>query len=1108
MSLFFLIFTMNRILPSWLGLMAWLMVLSSCQPEPVSSRVQRVAQTVLLITQPQVQATLAETLEAALCTMTDTGYLTLRHTQDLRYLHEDSLLSYSAVVMLGWAGEALSPQQQNHLQRYLQSSNGLLWLDGSLRSPLDWPWLQKGLAGPAVDTLRADSVSVQAVADRVSEASTMAFSAYPYDGGRLVRMDSLANLVARPGFDRYLQRSVVYAMGDNAYDYGRCRVPLAPQDERFTVEVLDEFDLDEPMQLAVLPDRRVLLIERKGRMKLYDPATERSRVIHRYDVCTRGNYEDGLLGLALAPDFVQSHWVYLYYSPGSACERPQTLSRFRWLGDSLDLASEQIILEVPVQRETCCHSGGDIAFGPDSCLWLSTGDNTSSKASDGYTPIDERPGRGPFDAQKSSANTHDLRGKILRIRPHDSLPSYEIPADNLFPPDGSQGRPEIYAMGCRNPFRLAVDAETGWLYWGDVGPDGGDSSRYGPQSYDEFNQARQPGNFGWPYFTADNLPYPERDFAMDTIGPYPDPLRPVNPSPHNTGSQTLPPVRPAMIWYPYGPSDSFPMLGVGSRSAMAGPVFRRKSLAQPTEASFPAYYEGKLLLYEWARSWLKWASFDSTGQLVQIEPFLPQVDISKPIDVAFGPEGALYVLTYGANYFMNNPEAQLIRIAFAPGNRQPVPQLYVDAPDGAAPHQVNLSAYQSYDLDPLDSTLRYYWRLTQDTAAEDSGVDICFTYERPGVYHPQLLVVDAAGDTAMAEAEIRVGNAPPEIELTYTGNRQFFFPGQVHQYRVQVRDPEDEAQGRIAQDRVDIRWVAAADGHDLEVLLGQGELPQGDPEQLRGLRLVQQSDCQSCHAEVQSSVGPSYRAVAERYRGDHSAAEMLARKIITGGNGHWGERLMAAHPQHSMEETRAMARYILSLGDPALAGQRLDTAGRVQSNATAPAGSTYLLAATYTDGGADTLPPLTRRATLLLRHPRLQVETAPLQGPGIWLGTVGENRDVEVAFGLRQGAWLGWPRLDWRGVAGVRIKLKAERAGVLQVRRDSPQGPVMAELAIYAQRKKPWREVALLVPGLNTEADLYLTMRATGQEPALTLDWLELLPESLHRGSERENMVN
>ncbi|MBK6844538.1 MAG: PQQ-dependent sugar dehydrogenase [Gemmatimonadetes bacterium] len=75
-----------------------------------------------------------------------------------------------------------------------------------------------------------------------------------------------------------------------------------------------------------------------------------------------------------------------------------------------------MMLEVVVQREQCCHTGGSIAFDAKGNLFLSTGDN-SNPFVNGYAPIDERPGRMPWDAQKSSANTNDLRGKILRIRP-------------------------------------------------------------------------------------------------------------------------------------------------------------------------------------------------------------------------------------------------------------------------------------------------------------------------------------------------------------------------------------------------------------------------------------------------------------------------------------------------------------------------------------------------------------------------------------------------------------------------------------------------------------------------------------------------------------------
>ena len=86
-----------------------------------------------------------------------------------------------------------------------------------------------------------------------------------------------------------------------------------------------------------------------------------------------------------------------------------------------------------------------------------------------YAPLDDKPGRELWDARRASGNTQDLRGKILRITPRADG-GYAIPAGNLFA-DSTQGRPEIYTMGHRNPYRIAVDRRSGFLYWGDVGPD-------------------------------------------------------------------------------------------------------------------------------------------------------------------------------------------------------------------------------------------------------------------------------------------------------------------------------------------------------------------------------------------------------------------------------------------------------------------------------------------------------------------------------------------------------------------------------------------------------------------------------------------------------------
>ncbi|MFD2144196.1 PQQ-dependent sugar dehydrogenase [Mucilaginibacter antarcticus] len=134
-----------------------------------------------------------------------------------------------------------------------------------------------------------------------------------------------------------------------------------------------------------------------------------------------------------------------------------------------------------------------MVFDKDKNLYLSTGDNTFSRASDGFSPLDERPNMSTQDSQKGSSNTDDLRGKILRIHPEPNG-TYTIPKGNLFAKGTPKTRPEIYTMGNRNPWRLSIDSRTGYLYWGEVGPDGSvdDFEKRGPQSYDEFNQAKKP----------------------------------------------------------------------------------------------------------------------------------------------------------------------------------------------------------------------------------------------------------------------------------------------------------------------------------------------------------------------------------------------------------------------------------------------------------------------------------------------------------------------------------------------------------------------------------------------------------------------------------------
>jgi len=1045
------------------------------------TRVQRTQVQLLYVSAGEEPSPLAQSLTQL---AGQAGY-GLQVATDSSWIDEDSLAPVGVLILEEVKGADLTPRQRRDLERYVAAGNGLICLDCELENRYSWAWLAQ---------VKAQAGQLPAVQPVRDEQGTTGWSRLTLDAGRVVWASSTG--LSRAEIQAALQEAISFALGDNSYDYGRVDRPRAPRTDRFTRLVLDDYDVNEPMELAVMPDGKVIFIERRGKMKLYDPETEATRLLATFDVCVEGNYEDGLLGLTLDPDFANNGYLYLYYSPGSACARPQTLSRFTMYKDSLILASEKVILEVEVQRETCCHSGGSITFGPDGNLYLSTGDNTSSKESDGYTPIDERPGRGPFDAQKSSANTHDLRGKVLRIRP-TAFGTYKIPEGNLFPKDGSQGRPEIYTMGCRNPFRISVDAKTGYLYWGDVGPDVGVDGRYGPQSYDEWNQARQAGNYGWPYFVADNQAYPDRDFAVDTVGPYFDAAHPVNASPNNTGSRVLPPAQPAFIWYPYRESDSFPMLGVGSRSAMAGPVYYQDQYPAGSDVRFPKYYDGKLFIYEWARSWIKVVTMDEAGHLAQIEDFLPDMPLSKPIDIEFGPDGAMYMLEYGQNYFMNNPEARLVKIEYAAGNRLPLPTASVDQAEGSAPHTAHFSAAGSFDYDVEDSVLQYLWYFTDSLQPQATGEAVSYTFAENGTYTPILAVVDAAGDTARTRLSVRVGNAPPQLEIDFAGNRSFFFGGTPVDYRVNITDPEDEASGGLSAARTQVSWVYAADGNDLQVLLGEGgSLPEGSLLYLDGLRLINNSDCKSCHNLDVKSIGPSYREVSRHYLGDAGAVEYLAHKIITGGNGVWGEKIMAGHPQHSLEETRAMARYILSLAE-SQRDRNLPSRGQVRPARQAQPGGAYLLAATYTDGGAAGLPPATRRVLLPLRYPRIEAESFQA-GAYAWMGKYGPNRETGVVQGLQGGAWIDLGEIDWSYLGGMRLRYLPRAGGALELRLDAPDGPLLGSVRLPAGSGDTFVEQTIRWRPIEGMHRLFLVCPGPGEAGRAILDYLEPLPATEH----------
>ncbi|WP_443049333.1 carbohydrate-binding protein [Streptomyces sp. NBC_00178] len=578
-------------------------------------------------------------------------------------------------------------------------------------------------------------------------------------------------------------------------------------------------ELGEAMSLAVLPDRAVVHTARDGTVR-YTDAAGNTKTAGKLDVYTHD--EEGLQGIAADPGFSSNRYLYLYYSPklstpggdapvtGSAAtfeawKGHLNLSRFTLKADgTLDLASEKVVLEVPNDRGQCCHVGGDIDFDAAGNLYLTTGDDTNPFESSGYSPIDERTDRNPqFDAQRSSGNTNDLRGKVLRIKP-TAAGGYTVPAGNLFAPGTARTRPEIYAMGFRNPFRMSVDKATGAVYLGDYGPDAGvtDGSR-GPSGQVEFNRITAPGNYGWPYCTGTNTAtetYGEYTFPSGpSAGKYNCGSGPANNSFRNTGLPTLPAAKPAWIRYA-GDAGSPSEFGSGSESPMGGPVYRYDA-ALNSNVKFPQSLDGRFFAGEYGRKWIKAIEVKSDGTPGVIEAF-PWTG-TQVMDQAFGPDGALYVLDYGTG---GNNQA-LYRVEYiGAANRNPVAKAAADKVSGPTPLTVAFSSAGSSD--PEGRALTYAWDFgdgTSSTAASPSH-----TYTTNGTFRPTLTVKDPEGLTGSASLVVTAGNTAPTVTLQSPKDGQLFSFSDTVPFQVSVSDPED---GTIDCSKVKVTYLLGHDEH-------------------------------------------------------------------------------------------------------------------------------------------------------------------------------------------------------------------------------------------------------------------------------------------------------
>ena len=928
-------------------------------------------------------------------------------TESSNMFVEDTLKKYKAVIFLSTTGDVLNQIQQNEFMRFIQAGGGYLGIHSAADTEYDWWWYGK-LVGAyfkshpeqqeakfkkgkpndltkdlPIDWIRKDELyNYKKISRDINVLYTLDESTYKggengdyhpiawyhdFDGGRsfYTGMGHTNESFVDPHYLNHVWMGLKYVIGENDLDYSKAKTKHAPEENRFTKVVLG-YNFDEPTEMDILPDGRIIFLERKGAVKMYDPKTDSIKVINNFNVWTKS--EDGMLGLTHDPDFEKNHWLYIYYSHPD--KSANVLSRFVFDGKKIDQSSEKLMLEVGVQRETCCHTGGSLTFGPDKNLYLSSGDNTSPFESDGFSPADETKGRAPFDAQKSSGNTNDLRGKIMRIHP-EADGTYTIPEGNLFPKGEPNTRPEIYVMGNRNPYRISVDQKTGFLYWGEVGPDAGnDGPERGPRGYDEINQARKAGFFGWPYFVGANYAYAEYDFEKKTVGAKHDPAKPINNSPNNTGKTELPPVSPPFIWYPYDVSPDFPLVKTGGRNAMAGPVYYSENYIGK-DGAFPDYFDGKLIGYDWMRNWMRLITMNKAGDIMDIEPFMDNTEFNNIIDMAFSPDGKLYTLEYGTVWFKQNMNARLSRIDFNRDNRLPVAKLTTDKLSGAVPLTLKLSSKGT--IDPDGDKITYVLSYNDQVLTSDDG-EFTITLDKPGIYRPKLTATDAKGSKSASEVTIVAGNAPADVDIELFGNSTYYLAGASIKYKITVVDKEDgnTTDGKIKSERVIVSVDFHRQGYDMT------DIAQGHQRsELPGKLLIAESDCKSCHLIDKKSAGPSYIDVAKKYKSETRAIEMLSDKIIKGGTGVWGEVSMAAHPQLTKDQTMQMVEYILTLATEKKV-TTLPLEGVIKFETAPTEGiqpqSAYVISASYEDNGVGHIPSLGVSKSILLKSPVLSAK--------------------------------------------------------------------------------------------------------------------------------------
>ena len=349
--------------------------------------------------------------------------------------------------------------------------------------------------------------------------------------------------------------------------------------------------------MAFAPDGRMFVWQKNGIVRvikngqlLPTPFIDLSAKVNTYD-------DRGFWGLAFDPQFASNGRVYMSYTfenagnPNSGSARTARLTRVTADPANPDTAlpgSETVILgsvgtppcsALPASADCIgsdggSHTLGSLHFADDGTLFVGVGDGS--------------------EADENAMRAQDLNspnGKILRIRPDGTAPP-----DNPFYDGTNSWRSRVWLYGVRNPFGYSVQAETGEIYFGDVGWN----------TWEEVNHGGAGANFGWPCYEGNGA----QPFFQSQ---YP-------------GQCALSSVTPPFHTYDHG-----------SGSAVIGGPFY-------TGTAYPQQYRNNYFFADYTGNFIKRVVFDAQDHPVSVQPFA--TDVQNPVALTLGPDGMIYYLSF------------------------------------------------------------------------------------------------------------------------------------------------------------------------------------------------------------------------------------------------------------------------------------------------------------------------------------------------------------------------------------------------------------------------------------------------------------------------------